>query len=999
MHLRQSILLWSWLFLTMPTLAQPTDFSVVSMAYEQNEVTLRHEVSLKKLLRQFETNYDIFIFYESDILTQINIPAFQFNFSKSIEYNLQLALSYTNLTYKKVSSSTYIIIKIPIKGVLYGRIVEKNAQPLIGATIQLLDNKGGVATDLDGQFRLPLSEGEHKISVSYVGYKPVYKTVAINSEDSIQLNLTLNDCTTFKEVVIVGSHFKAAPLIEKVEPADVINQAKVETLNQFEVGQLLQYTVPSFHSTPQTISDGTDHINPATLRGLGPDQVLVLVNGKRRHSSALVNVNGTVGRGSVATDLNAIPLSAIEKIEVLRDGAAAQYGSDAIAGVINIVLKKEIRYTEINTFSGINQEGDGATFQVNSSHGISLGKKGGFASVALDFRKKNHTNRSGNYTGMIYGDARDENEVERQRFFEQTGFDNQRVMSIGNAASTNAAAFINAELPINQYVTLYGFGGVNYRLGESYGFYRFPYQRRRQSGIFPLGFSPKIKADIFDRSLTLGVKSKNLPWQIDFSNTVGGNRFDFRVENSNNASMGLASPTSAYSGGFNYTQNVTNLNVSKQTFWKVPIQVEFGAEFRLENYQQLEGEEASWEHYGDTTLQGEFKEGGMQVFPGFMPQNATDQFRHNLGFYTNVDVELSKSWLLNVAGRYEYYSDFGSSLIYKIGTRYTVSPSLTLRSTFNTGFRAPSMPQIHYSGQAIQFISVEDEQVGVKVSNFKNDSPITRQFGIEPLKAETSRNYSVGLTLNVLDNLSLTSDVFQINIQDRIVLTGLFSAEDDPRFAEILNPTGVYKAQFFTNAIDTRTKGVDIVLNYQFDFEKSRLKCSIGGNITQTRLKTDAQNRPIIRTSEVLQGFESILFNREEISRIEVAQPQSKLILNLNYIHSKFEANLTTTRFGSISYIHPKDGNSNHWILNQLTNQIESRDQIFNAKWITNLNLLYRFSNRFTVHLGGNNIFNIYPDQHTHSANINNGLFLYSRRVQQFGVSGAFWYGRLNWRF
>ena len=735
------------------------------------------------------------------------------------------------------------------------------------------------------------------------------------------------------------------------------------------------------------------------MRGLGPDQLLVLVNGKRRHHSSLVNINGTVGRGAVATDINAIPSSAIERIEVLRDGAAAQYGSDAIAGVINIILKENARYSEMNFYSGISEQKDGHVLQLNGNYGFALGNKNGFVNLTLDFKSLGAINRSGNYTGPVFGDSRDENPDSLQMFFNQTGFKNQQVMSIGSAAQTNAGSFYNMRIPIAEKIMFYSFGGLHYRMSTSGGFYRFPYQTTRQSGIYHFGFSPELRAHIFDKSLTVGFKSNQFPWQIDLSNTLGNNSLEFSVHNSNNASMGLNSPTSAKAGGFDYTQNVTNLDINKKINWHIPIFFGAGSEFRIENYRQKAGEENSWKDYKLTTASGLPKAGGFQMFPGFQPENATNQYRYNLGLYANLETEPAKALMVNIAGRYEFYSDFGSHLIWKIASRYNFKDLLTIRATCNTGFRAPSMPQIHFSSRAFQFVTVDNEQTGIDIAHFNSENRITQLFGIQSLTAETSQNFNLGVITRVIKNLSLTFDVYRIDIKNRIVVTGRFSAEDDERFAEILEPTGIRHAQFFTNAVDTKTHGIDFGLNYHLSFKKSALRVTAAGAFTRTRLKNDENGQPLINTSDLLASYKNILFNREEISRIEVAQPKSKIILRLNYKRNKWETTLTTTRFGAIQYIHPDDGDLNNWIVNQQSGLKESRDQLFTSKWVTDFSASCHFSNRVTLTVGGKNIFDVYPDKHRHSANISKGLFTYSRRVQQFGVRGAFWFGKLNLKF
>lgn len=958
-----------------------------------------HKLGLTSWLKKFEVNFEVNFIYKSDLLQNIVVSNFKINPQQNVAQNLKALLTNTEIAFTRIAAQSYALFKLPKLSIIKGAIYDQNKISLHQATIQIKQHNNGTFTNLDGNYQLEVEPGSYDVEVSYVGFKPIVKTIEVDYRDTLVLNFDLVNCSNLEEIVLVGTRFNVNSLLTKAEPADIVKQEQLEQNAQIGITQLLQYSLPSFHSTYQTISDGTDHIDPAALRGLGPDQLLVLINGKRRHSSSLVNINGTVGRGSVATDLNAIPTSAIEKIEVLRDGAAVQYGSSAIAGVINIVLKEDVDLTDINGMYGLAAQGDGAVYKISGNYGVGFKKSSGFLNVTADFTRRESFNRSGAYTGTIFGNELDQNAAMVDAFFNQVGYDKNRVMSVGSAEKTSASLFFNTEIPLAEKIKLYAFGGASYQLGQSSGFYRFPYQQARQSGIYPMGFSPQLQANIFDDAITIGLKSKQHPWQIDFSNTIGHNQFDFIVKNSNNASLGLASPTRAHAGGFSYMQNVTNLDINKSIQWRIPIYFGAGSEFRLENYKQKAGEESSWLRGDVLTSTGKLTEAGIQMFPGFRPENEVDEYRYNLGVYANVDAELSPSWLLSMGSRYEHYSDFGSRVSWKLGSRYTFKNRLTFRGAYNTGFRAPSIPQIYFSSRGFHFFSQGDEQVGTDVAHFNNLSSATNQFGILPLAPETSKNYSLGFATQTLKGFSMTLDFYRIDIQNRIVITGRFSASDHPDFREILETHGVSKAQFFTNAIDTKTKGVDCSLQYRYHLQNGSLKFNLASNFNTTRIGRNADGSAEIHTPELLQGFESILFNREEISRIEVAQPGSKTILSGHYQSKKVEIFLALTRFGAVQYIHPDDGDPENWPINKLTGKKESRDQLFRSKWITDLNILYHFDNHFSLSIGGNNIFNVYPDKHSHSGNISNGLFTYSRRVQQFGLRGAFFYTKMNYKF
>ncbi|MEM7549449.1 MAG: TonB-dependent receptor [Bacteroidota bacterium] len=852
---------------------------------------------------------------------------------------------------------------------------------LPGARIAVEGTTISTSSDVNGKFVLEIDPGEYTIKASFVLYLTQEQQVFASSGDSINIDFVLESTFSIDEEAFVGSRSRPRSLLETTVPIDIIAQDRMSNSPQVELGQILHYSAPSFNSTRQTIADGTDHIDPATLRGLGPDQVLVLINGKRRHSSSLLNVNGTLGRGSVGTDFNAIPFGAVDRIEILRDGAAAQYGSDAIAGVVNIVLKEQTGVTEIDAQVGTNTEGDGETAYFNGNVGFDIGD-GGFVNFTAEYRDREATNRSGNYTGPVYfnnNPAQDLALIQSRDFFRQTGFDDQRVMEIGNSAARNVSFFVNAEFPLSRVISLYAHGGRNFRNSEAAGFYRFPRDSSQVvQSLYPDGFSPRIRTDIQDDAITIGVRGLKNGWNLDFSNTTGMNEFDFNVLNSNNASLGDASPTEFFSGGFIYRQNVTNFNVSRTLNWLQGVNLAFGAEFRIENYEILAGEEASWINGQDTlfTENGAIaRVPGAQVFPGFQPENELDEFRTNNAWYLDMESKLNDKLLVGAAARYETYSDFGDQATWKLSGRYELTDEISVSAGVASGFRAPSLHQVFFSNISIQFVDNE----ALRVGTFNNESTVAAAFGIDELKPEISRHISAGVVARPMKNLSITLDYYTIFIDDRIVLSGRFEEGNE----DILAPLNVGAAQFFTNAIDTRTIGIDLVATYRESIGRGEFFTSLAGNFTNTKLDGP------IQTSDALAGDEDILFNREEVSRIEVIQPNFKVISQSSYKLGKLSANLNHTLFGRVRFIDPNDGDPSNWPLNTLTGAIESRDQTFNPKIVTDLILSWQFNSNFRASIGGHNIFNIYPDEHTHSENTSLGRFRFSRRAQQFGVAGA----------
>ena len=858
---------------------------------------------------------------------------------------------------------------------------------LPGAKISIEGTNLNTSTDVNGIYTINLEEGDYVVTANFVMYNSVSKSITVKVGETATLDFILETGFSIDQPVSLGSRAQPKSSLRTTAPVDIISPQDLTNATQIELSHILHYLVPSFHSTNQTISDGTDHIDPATLRGLGPDQVLVLVNGKRRHNSALLNVNGTVGRGTVGTDFNAIPVASVERIEILRDGATSQYGSDAIAGVVNIILKKQVEVIDIVGRVGVNSEGDGQTSYFSANFGFDIGDKG-FINITGEYRSTEATNRAGNYTGPVYSNTPSEDAllINNNNFFSTTGYDKQQIMEIGSAKTQNLAISFNGELPISETTSFYFNGGRNYREGKAKGFYRLPKDEDRVVlELFPNGFSPQILTDIQDDAVTAGFKGVKNNWDIDFSHSIGKNALDYTVNNSNNASLGIASPKTFYSGGFMYQQSTSNLDISRTYDWLHGINIAFGAELRVENYQIIAGEEASYIDGGSTYIDAFGDEQpsipGAQVFPGFQPENELSRFRTNSAGYIDIETNVSEKLLIKTAARYESYNDFGGQLIWKVSGRYRVNDALGIRSGISTGFRAPSLHQVYFQNISSQFINGEIIQVGT----FNNESAVAQEaFKIQNLKPELSRHYSLGVNGKLQDNFSFTLDYYYIKIKDRIVLSGRF----DEGYETILEPFNVGAAQFFTNAIDSRTTGLDAAVQYKTTLSSGKLDASLAANFNKTKVIGD------IKVSESLVGQEDVLFNREEIARVESAQPNYKFNNLLSYEFDNYKIVLGNTFFGDVTFMHPEDGNPDNWVLNEFSGQVETRDQKFTPKLVTDLAFSYKVSSTLEFTLGGNNIFNVYPDKHTHSANIDNGNFVYSRRVQQFGVDGSNFYFR-----
>ncbi len=850
-------------------------------------------------------------------------------------------------------------------GTIAGTITDaRTKSPLPGANVAVLGTQLGTTTRPDGSFRLRLNAGSYELQVSYIGYNRLRERVTVGGGETVTKNLALQESLIgLGEVVTTGTRRTDRTVVESPVPIDVLTATEIRQTGLTETSQLIQMVVPSFNFPRPSISDGTDHIRPATLRGLGPDQVLVLVNGKRRHNTALVHVNGTIGRGSTSVDLNAIPASAIARIEVLRDGAAAQYGSDAIAGVINIILKTD-QQLSVSSTAGQTSESDGEVIQAEGNYGFQLGESG-FLHLSGEFRDRGRTNRSRPDTRQQYftGDARNND----------PNLTNQINHRQGDADTQDGLVFMNASAPLSAKVTFYSFGGFSRRQGEATGFFRRAQDVRTVRALHPDGFLPEIHSLVYDGSFSAGLKGTLSGWVWDLSSVYGRNSFRFEVKNSNNVSLGTASPTEFYAGTFVFQQNTSTLDFSRQfnIGSSAPLNLALGAEFRYDNYQIEAGDEASYIDGGARILDGpsagSLAAVGAQVFPGFRPSDETTESRNNVAVYVDVENNLTSSFIANVAGRFENYSDFGSTTNGKLALRFEPVQKFAVRGAVSTGFRAPALAQSFFSSTATNFIN----GVPFDVKTFPVESPEAKALGAEALKAEKSLNLSVGFTMDPIDNFSFTVDYYRITIDDRIVFSENFTGAS---IRTLLLPFGASGGRFFTNAIDTKTQGVDVIARYGFQIGRNRLRFTGAFNKNETKVTRVTPTPPQLR------GFEETLFGRVERGRIEKGQPRDNVNLTANYNLGNFGIMARTIRFGRVTSF----------------NANPVQDQEFEVKWITDLDLSYNFWDRMTAAAGANNVFDVYPEENIF-ANSTSGILVYNG-ISPFGFNGRYYYGRLSYR-
>jgi len=863
-----------------------------------------------------------------------------------------------------------LTIQLTAQHTVTGRVVDDSNQSLIGVNILEKGTSNGTITDIDGNYSLSVASSSATLVFSYTGYSST--EIGLNGDASLDVELT--EGIALGAVQVTGSRSYRRTATETPVAVDIIDIQEVATKNgNIELNRILQYLAPSFNATKQSGADGAEHIDPASLRGLGPDQTLVLINGKRRHQSSLVNIFGTRGLGNTGTDFNAIPASAIERIEILRDGAAAQYGSDAIAGVINIILRKGTNkltgsvtagaynsrppgtfdsdasnipgnYTDVNGAGGTDTRDDypgldGITYKVAANYGFDIGEDGGFVNFTTEFIDRERTLRPG---------------APWRR-------------GMGEAAISGFAAFMNGAIPIGDKTEFYFFGGKNYRDTDAYAFTRGPAaeDNRSVASIYPGGFTPRITSIINDNSISGGVRKQMAGgWSVDFNNTIGTNDFHYFIKGTNNATLGDASPTDIDAGGHTLTQNTTSLDFSKyyEKGDGIGTNLAFGAEFRTDNFTIFAGEDATWGAYDvdgllitspDQVSTG--RPAGSQGFPGYSPANEVDRSRSNFALYGDAEFDISKAFLLSAALRFENYSDFGSTLNWKLAARMKASNNLSIRGAVSTGFRAPSLAQIFYN---LRFTSFVDGMLNESLLS-ANNSPVTQGFGIQSLKEEESFNASLGFTYKA-GPFSATIDGYLINVDDRVIITNNFDATQ--------LGIGVSTAQFFANGVDTESQGLDIVLAYKADLANGSLNLSLAGNLNKLEV-VNVRN----------EGLDSqTFFGDRGRSLLEDSAPSSKFALNAAYTAGKFSAFLGLTQFGEVSYI-----------------GFAGERVDYESKLTVDLSLTLQASEQINFTLGSNNLFNTYPTQQDFGSTDNSGYW----DSTQMGFGGAYYYARIGFSF
>lgn len=869
----------------------------------------------------------------------------------------------------------FAIMHVQAQQIITGKVSDNTGNPISDASIKSKKTGRGTTTAADGSFKLQVA-ADDELEVSMIGF--IFRTVKTGTATDLSVTLEPSN-TELSQIVLVGTRTSGRVKTETPVPVDVVNvnQLSMPTA-KMDLTSLLNIAAPSFNYNKQSGSDGADHIDLATLRGLGPDQTLVLINGKRRHQTAFVAVFGTRGRGSSGTDLNALPASAIDRVEILRDGASAQYGSDAIAGVINLVLKKTVnKYSGSIGYAGYldpkfntayandlktqyehHGKLDGNSIALNQNFGFALGKKGGFINISMDALLTGKTFRQVLDTSDYYNN-------------DDAMFIDIYRRGAGDGSLKTFGSFFNAEIPLKGKTNFYSFGGYNHKSSDAFAFTRnlsarpdrFPLNGNGDPAFVPsimkttndgeTYYSPHIQTEIGDIAWAAGIEgvSKN-NWKWDLSNSIGRNKFHFFGDKTFNASNGTGQ-THFDDGGFSFLQNTTNFSVTKQL--NDAFNIGLGAEYRYENYKIFAGEEASYANYDPTGTQAT----GSQGFPGYQPGDVVNAKRSVFGGYADAEYDVTAKWLLNGAVRFEHYSDFGATANFKLATRYKIAGNFNLRGSVSTGFRAPSLQQMNFSST---FTTVQANTIAeVKIA--PNYSDLAKAAGIPDLKQETSMNGSLGFSWKAGRNLNITIDGYWIRIKNRIVLSGQFDGSDPDLDADLrsqMAALNVSLAQFFANAVTTTNKGIDLVIDYNKKVGNSRYKILLTGNIQQ--MDINKINIPAkLSGSDFLR--QTFLSDREQ-KFILASAPKSKFAFNLEYGIKKFTIGTRLNYYGKITLLgYGQDGLGINPTVRLDNGSGDVADRYnYGGKLVTDLYASYEFCKKLTLFAGSDNLFNIHPD-------------------------------------
>jgi iron complex outermembrane recepter protein len=882
-----------------------------------------------------------------------------------------------------------------------GTITESTGAPLPGVSVVVKGTTTGAITDANGQFTLKAPSAATTVTLSFVGFKTT--DAAIPASGVLNLVLAGSDNELEAVVVTTGSRNSKRVLTDTPLPIDVLSSKDLASTGQMRMDQALQYRVPSFNTVNTPVNDATTLLDPYEIRNMGPSRTLILINGKRKNLSSLLYVQFSPGRGETGVDVSGIPMEAVKRVEILRDGASAQYGSDAIAGVMNFILKDKYDYTSLNVNSGVTAKGDGATYGVSLNSGGNIGAKG-FVNYTLGFNQQGNAIRSGKIDvpteiatfGNPYGSFSDlakfkgeggirydgtpinakgasATAADMTAWNGVVGDNNNKYNSIitnylndfptgnnlnGTGEISSAKFLINAGTSFGETGMLYANAAIVSKHVLSNANFRTPYWRQDRGLLHKstdnggknyiqspsqlafgsdaidlykgyIGYMPSFEGDLLDYNATIGATNEINGWKSDLSLTTGGNTQAYTVDNTVNKAFGKASPTRFKPGGFGFSHLVGNLDISKAV--TPEFSVAFGAEARSETYTIVAGDTAS------------YKGAGSNSFPGIDAVNAGSNSRFNLGAYVDASYDISKDFLINGTLRTEKYSDFGPATVGKISSRYKLNDDkVTIRGSYSTGFRAPSLHQIYAQSIQASFAGGVIQTSGL----YNNRSAEAKALGIPTLKPEKSTNISLGVGLAPTKDLSITLDYYNINVKDRIVYSSSISS-DKGALGAILKNAGLVSVQFFINGIETNTSGLDFVVSQKnLHLGEGKLAINLAGNYTLKNEIVGSPNEP-----QAIKDAGSSILNEQIKSLLTESRPKYKVILGFDYVVGKFVVNLNNTLFGPTAFRDYDNGGD----------AMADIKAVFKPAVVTDLNIGYRFTEKVAFSISVNNLLNVIP--------------------------------------
>ena len=856
------------------------------------------------------------------------------------------------------------------QGTVQGKVTDSNGEALIGVSIGAVGTGKSTASDSNGKYSLPLPNGSYQINFAYTGFKPASQSVTVSSSNvMLDVSMESSDLTLDEVVISTGSRNTQRTITDSPLPIDILSANDIRSTGQPSFDRALTYRVPSFNSVQTPVNDATSLLDPYEIRNMGPSRTLVLINGKRKNTSSLVYIQTSPGRGEGGADLSAIPTEAIKRVEILRDGASAQYGSDAIAGVMNVILKDRYDYGSVTLNTGITTEGDGEMIGLTLNNGANFGDRG-YVNYTASLSYQALANRPGKVdaageAGDFGADVTDVEEFLRR--YPDAGNVN------GDPEKSAGRFLINAGIPVGENAEVYGNAAYVYKKVNSFANYRTPYWRpasEQQDGTIDNpyavlaaadslsydGYAPTFEGDLVDYNATAGLRSDKNGWRTDLSFTTGFNEQLYTVNNSRNRSLGLNTPLTFKPGGYSFKHNVGNIDISKMLIDNLNFSI--GTEFRQETYEIIEGDSAS---YVGT---------GADSFPGTRSNNASKNTRNNIGGYVGLAFDITENFLLDATVRTERYSDFGNTFVYKISSRVKLlDDKLTVRGSFSTGFRAPQLHQIYLQIAQQSFVPGQGIQ---NKGIFNNNSPQAKLLGVPKLKPEESTNIAVGLGFKPSNNLSFTLDYFNISVDNRIILGSEIGPTGDTTnvLDQVLSSNGIVAASFFTNGINTRTSGIDFVASYRnISAGSGKLGFNLAGNFVifnklsgakGTSEYEDADGRDSMYVNYVSQPNGDVInpkiiedaggsvFDFTQEALLLTSRPKYKAILGIDYSIGKFNFALNNTLFGPTTFRQAG--------LNQ------NLKTAFKPAVVTDLGINFQISKTVSFGVNVNNLLNVLPE-------------------------------------